>query len=104
VNRNRKATAIEASVLVVSGVLAAALGDRLADHGVSIAVIVSVTLFILTTGQYFANSLTQALRTTLYTCPTKGCPVYIRARDTAPAQLDKLRALATDHSKHGGAR
>lgn len=102
--RNRKATTIEASVLVVSGIVAAAISAQLAAHDVSMAVIVTVVLFILTAGQYFAYSLTQGLRTTFYACPTKGCVVSIRASHVTDAELKRLRTLATDHSKHGGAR
>ena len=102
--RNRKATTIEASVLVVSGIVAAAISAQLAAHDVAMAVIVTVVLFILAAGQYFAYSLTQGLRTTFYACPTKGCDASIRARGTGKAELAALRALATDHSKHGGAR
>ncbi|WP_060888637.1 hypothetical protein [Streptomyces scabiei] len=102
--KNPKATAIEATVLVSSGALAAGLGVQLADHDVSTYAIAAAVVFTLTTGQYFANQLTQTLRTTFYACPAKGCAVYVRAKDVTDAELARYRAYATDHTKHGSAR
>ncbi|MBP5918760.1 hypothetical protein F3K34_44045 [Streptomyces sp. LBUM 1486] len=99
--RNRKATTIEASVLVSSGIVAAVLGTQLADRNVGPAAILTAVLAVLTASQYFANQLTQGLRTTFYACPTKGCPVYIRAKDVTSTEQARLRSLATDHTKHG---
>ncbi|HEX5567104.1 MAG TPA: hypothetical protein VFY14_09315 [Streptomyces sp.] len=100
----QKATITESVILVVSGAIAAGLAKQLADHNLSVATIVAVAAFTLTTGLYFAAQTGQAMRTALYACPAKGCTVSIRARGTSPAELDRLRSLATDHSKHGGTR
>ena len=102
--KNRKATAIETSVLGISGALAAGLAAQLADHGVGVYAIVSVVAFTLTSGFYFAARISQALRTTFYACPVKGCAVSIRAQNATNAELDRHRAYATDHTKHGAAR
>ncbi|MDX3279070.1 hypothetical protein [Streptomyces scabiei] len=99
--KNPKATAIEATVLISSGVVASVLGTQLADRGVGTAAILTAVLAVLTASQYFANQLTQGLRTTLYACPTKGCAVSIRAKDVTDAEQARLRAYATDHTKHG---
>ncbi|GGS96275.1 hypothetical protein [Streptomyces violaceus] len=100
----QKATIAEGVILLISGALAAGLGAQLADHNVSIAAITATVVFTLTSGMGFANQIGQGLRTSLFTCPTKGCTVSIRARGTSTAELDRLRSLATDHSKHGGAQ
>jgi len=99
-----KATATEAAILILSGTLAAGLAKQLADHNLSVATIITVAAFTLTTGLYFAAQISQAMRTTLYTCPTKGCTVSIRARAANTDELSRLRALATDHSKHEATR
>ena len=100
----QKATLAEAAILVFSGGIAASLGIQLADHSVSIAAISATITFTLTTGLYIAAQIGQGLRTTLYTCPAKGCTVSIRARGTDQAELARLRTLATDHGKHGSTR
>jgi hypothetical protein len=40
-------------------------------------------------------------RATVYTCPVKGCGVSIPAIGSSDAELERLRGLAVDHSKHG---
>lgn len=100
----QKATLTEATILIASGAVAAGLATRISDHGVSTAAIVAVIAFTLTAGASLAQSIGQAMRTHLFTCPTKGCTASIRARDTSPTELAQLRALATDHSKHGSTR
>ncbi|WP_042174518.1 hypothetical protein [Streptomyces sp. NBRC 110035] len=99
-----KATITQAGILAPFAVLAAGLGKQIADHGASTTAVISVVAFTLTTGLYFAAQVGQAMRTTLYNCPTKGCTVSIRARNTSPTELDRLRTLATDHAKHGTTR
>lgn len=83
--------------------LAAGLAHQLADHHVSIAAITSTVLSLFAVGLMLAIRINEASRTVLYTCPVKGCDASIRAKDTSPAELERLRALATDHSTHGGA-
>lgn len=100
----QKATIAEGVTLLISGALAAGLGAQLADHNVGIAAIAATVVFTLTTGLHFAHQIGQGLRTTIYSCPAKGCTVSIRARGTSPAEADRLRALATDHAKHGSTR
>lgn len=99
----QKATITEAGILTTFGALAAGLAAQLNAHDVSTSAIVAVIAFTVTTGASLAQTIGQSMRTTLYTCPTKGCTVSIRARGTSPAELDRLRSLATDHSNHGGA-
>ena len=100
----KKATLAEAGILIVSGGIAASLGLQLADHSVSAATIAATVVFALTTGSYLAAQVGQGLRTTFFSCPTKGCTVSIRAKDTSQDELARLRALATDHTKHGSTR
>lgn len=100
----QKATLAEAGILILSGGIAANLGLRLAQHNVGVAAIAATITFALTTGMYFAFQVGQGIRTSVFTCPTKGCDVTIRAKNTSTNELNSLRAMATDHSKHGGAR
>lgn len=100
----KKANLIQTAILIPSGAVATALGAQLAGHNVSTAAITSTVLAVLSTGLFLASRLAYVGRTAFYTCPTKGCEVAITARDTRPAELNRLRALATDHTKHGGAR
>jgi hypothetical protein len=100
----KKATLIQTAILIPSGAVATALGAQLASHNVSTAAITSTVLAVLSTGLFLASRLAYVGRTVFYTCPAKGCEVAISARDTRPAELDRLRALATDHSKHGATR
>jgi hypothetical protein len=99
-----KATLTEAVILIASGALAGGLAKQLADHNVSTAAIVAVIVFTLTTGLYLAAQIGQGMRTSYFACPTKGCTVSIRAKNTSPTELDQLRVLATDHTKHGSTR
>jgi hypothetical protein len=99
-----KATLTEASIGLASGIVAASLGSELAAHHVSPAAIVTALLAVVSTGLYVAQQMGQGFRSTLYTCPAKGCTVSIRARGASPEELAGLCALATDHSKHGGPR
>lgn len=100
----QKATITEVGVLVVFGAIAAGLAIQLSDRHVSVSAIVAVVAFTLVAGASLANAIAQSMRTTLYTCPTKGCTVSIRARGTSSEELARLRDLATDHAKHGAAR
>jgi hypothetical protein len=100
----QKATLAEIGILTLSGGIAANLGIRLAHYGVGPALIGTTTVLALTTGLYLAAQIGQGLRTTFFACPTKGCTVSIRAKDTSPTELDQLRTLATDHSKHEATR
>ena len=99
-----KPTAIEATIVVVSGALAAGIANQLTDHHVSTLTTVSAVLAILTAGIALATQISQALRTTTYTCPAKGCSVYVRVKDVTGTELGRLKTYATDHSKHGGLR
>lgn len=51
-------------------------------------------------GLYLIQRLRESHRTTVYTCPVKGCGVSIQATGSSDAELDRLRGLAVDHSKH----
>ena len=99
-----KATLTEAAILIASGATAGGLANQLADHHVSVAAIIAVIAFTMTTGLTLAHQVGQSLRTSFYACPAKGCTVTIRARGTSPTELANLRTLATDHTKHGSAR
>lgn len=97
----KKATLVESAIVILSGALAYGLGDQLSDHGVSLTTIVATVVATLTSGLALAEQISKSMRTTLYTCPAKGCAVSIRASGTSRDELDRLHALATDHSKHG---
>ncbi|CAL9667393.1 hypothetical protein SUDANB145_07231 (plasmid) [Streptomyces sp. enrichment culture] len=100
----QKATLVEVGTFIAFGAVAASLAAQLHARDVSVAAIVAVIAFTVTTGASLAQSIGQAMRTTLYTCPAKGCTVSIRAQGTSPDELDRLRALATDHTQHGSTR
>ncbi|WP_448333462.1 hypothetical protein [Streptomyces sp. DSM 41534] len=97
----KKTTISQAVITATTIVIAARLGYELADHNVSISAIVATIAFTLTGGLAFASDIAKSVRTTLYTCPAKGCTVSIRAGGTTEDELNRLRTLATDHSKHG---
>ncbi|MFH8410730.1 hypothetical protein ACH4FX_39055 [Streptomyces sp. NPDC018019] len=81
----------EAVALLISG----AITFQLAEHDVSVAVIISAACSTLATGLYLANRIEEARSTTFYACPAKSCTVSIRARGASPDELRRLRALAT---------
>jgi hypothetical protein len=100
----QKATITEAAILLVSGTVAGSLANELADHDVAVMAVISTVLATLTAGLYLATQIGQGLRTVLYTCPTKGCPVSVRAKDVSDQEKTRFRAYATDHAQHGSAR
>lgn len=100
----QKATLIEAGILVTFGAAAASLATQMNAHDVSTLAIVAVIAFTVTAGASLAQAVGQGLRTSYFACPTKGCTVSIRARGTDTDELNRLQALATDHSKHGATR
>jgi hypothetical protein len=100
----KKATLVEAGILITFGGAATSLATQMNAHDVSTLAIVAVIAFTVTTGASLAQTVGQGLRTTFFTCPTKGCTVSIRAKNTSPTELDQLRVLATDHTKHGSTR
>lgn len=100
----KKTTLVESAVVVLSGALAYGIGDQLSDHGVSLTTIVAAVVATLTSGLALAEQISKSMRTTLYTCPAKGCTVSIRASGTSQTELNRLRELATNHTKHGGTR
>ncbi|MGW3427962.1 hypothetical protein ACWDHW_08395 [Streptomyces melanosporofaciens] len=51
-------------------------------------------------GMYLIRWLGDRHRTIVYTCPVKGCGVSISAIGSSDTELDRLRNLAVDHSKH----
>lgn len=94
-----------ATVTAIAAVGAATgLAQQLATHHVGIAAIMSTVLSLLAVGLMLAIRFNEASRTVLYTCTVEGCDASVRAKDTRPAELARLRALASDHSKHGGTR
>ncbi|NUH42891.1 hypothetical protein HUF15_40445 [Streptomyces samsunensis] len=96
----RKVTTVQAGAVFVAGCVAGDIGYRLSGHQVGAAYITAIVVGSLSVGLVFASP---ADRTITFTCPVKGCTVSIRARDTSAEELERLRALATDHSKHGRA-
>ncbi|MFI2620367.1 hypothetical protein [Streptomyces sp. NPDC018584] len=91
----------EGSVLVAFGGITAAFANTLADHDVSVLIILAVALFTLNTGLHQGDAIGQALRTHLYRCPTKGCTVTIRAPKTLDHNtLGRYEQQATDHTLH----
>ena len=99
----KKPTAIQIAILAPTAGMAAHLGHQLATHNVSVTATISAVLAVLSTGLFIASRLAYIGRTVLYACPVKGCDVSITARDASTPQHDRLRAMATDHSKHSGA-
>lgn len=99
-----KATLTETAIVITFGAAAASLATQMNARDVSTLAIVAVIAFTLTTGLSLASQVGQSLRTTLYTCPAKGCTVSIRARGTSTTESARLRDLATDHTKHGSNR
>jgi hypothetical protein len=100
----QKATLTEIAIIVTSGIVAGSLANELADHGVAVMAIVTTVLATLTTGLYLARQIGDGLRTSLFTCPTKGCTTSIRASGTNQTELARIQAFATDHTKHGSNR
>lgn len=96
----RKATAIEAGILIVSAITAARLAKQLADHNVGISPIICLIALTLFAGVSLATSIGLGIRTTTYTCPAKGCPVNVRAQNADPDELTRFQAYATDHTRH----
>ncbi|MCX4911825.1 hypothetical protein [Streptomyces sp. NBC_00878] len=97
-----KATATEAGIVITSGVVASRLASELADQDVSVVAIVAVVMAVLSSGIFLAIRIGQGLRTTYYTCPTKGCPVSVRASNASTAEMDRYRTYVTDHTQHTG--
>lgn len=96
----KKSTAIQVVLLASTAGVAARLGHQLITHNVSVMATISAVLAVLSTGLFIASRLAYVGRTVFYACPVKGCQVSITARDASTAQHDRLRAMATDHSKH----
>jgi hypothetical protein len=97
----KKPTALQAVIYASTIGVAARLAHQLATHDVSVYAITSTVLAVLSTGLFLESRLSNAGRTTHYTCPAKGCQVAITARATSPAESERLQTIATDHSKHG---
>nr|AHC28138.1 hypothetical protein pFP3.36 [Streptomyces sp. F2] len=98
----KKPTALQAVILASTAGVAGRMGHQLATHDVSVMATVSAVLAVLSTGLFIASRVAYVGRTVFYACPVKGCDVSISARDVRTAQHDRLRVLATDHSKHSG--
>ncbi|MET7713687.1 hypothetical protein [Streptomyces sp. NPDC005407] len=97
----QKTTLIQASIIAPTGAVAISLGAQLAHHNVGTTALVAVLTCVTATGLNLARQISEGFRTTLYTCPANDCPVSIRAAGTSKTELERLHALATDHSKHG---
>lgn len=98
--RNLSKFSTELTIVILSAVMAGTLAHQLAAHDVGISAIVAAAAAVISTGSYFAAQIGRGLRTTLYTCPAKGCTAFIRTTGTNPAELDTLRGLATNHDHH----
>lgn len=99
-----KATAIAAGIVAISGAAATILATDLADHHVGAITVAAFVTGTLSSGLSLAHTIGEAIRTTVYTCPTPDCAVTIRAAGADPDELARLRSLATDHSRHGTTR
>ena len=99
----KKPTAAQAVILASTAGVAGRLGHQLATHNVSVMATISAVLAVLFTGAFIASRVADVGRTVSYACPVKGCQVSITARGASTGQHDRLRALATDHSRHSGA-
>jgi len=96
-----KKTAVEAvAVAIATGGVAIAAATQLAEHHVSITSITLTVLAISSIGAVLESLVREGFRTVLYTCPVEDCRVFIRARETNEAELNRLREMATDHDKH----
>lgn len=100
----KKATLVEASLIGVSLITAAALARQLYTHNVNASVIAMVISLTVLAGANLAVTIGLGIRTTTYTCPTKGCPVSVRAQSANPGELARFRAYATDHTQHEARR
>lgn len=96
-----KSTLAEVVVTVLGALIAVKIAANLNDHNVSAAVIILVIAFTLSVGFQVAGDVGKAISTTVYRCPTKGCPVTIRApKDVGQDALAGYRDQATDHTNH----
>lgn len=93
----RKLTVAQMAVFFACGAAAGVIGYQLSGQRIGVAYVASILVATLSFCLAIAK---QAGRATTFTCPVKGCGVYIRAAGASDAELARLRALATDHSKH----
>ena len=100
----KKPTVLQAVIYASTIGVAARLAHQLATHNVSAYAITATVLAVLATGMFMESRLSNAGRTSHFTCPDKDCLVAITARSTSPAELNRLSAYAADHSKHGSTR
>lgn len=93
----RKLTVAQAAAVFAIGCAVGNIGYRLSGHQVGVAYIAAIVVGTLSVGLAFAA---RPARTVVFTCP-EGCGVVIDATGSSGVELDRLRALAVDHSKHG---
>jgi hypothetical protein len=89
---------------IVTAVVTGSVAANLADHDVSVLILLSVVLSMLSSGLTLTDRVAKATTTEVYRCSTGGCSVEIRAtRNHSPERLAVLRDMATDHARHGSA-
>lgn len=98
----KKGSVVEGVIILCSIGVAARLGFELANHGMPAAAITSVVLSTLTSGIFFGAKLREAATVELFKCPAAGCDTVIRAQHVSAQESQRLRSLATDHTRHAG--
>lgn len=97
----KKSTVIESLVLLVSGGVAADLGYQLAQHDVPAAAIVATVMSVLSSALLLVAHFSKALGSGHFECRERGCSVRVSFKDVSSSEASKLRALVSDHSRHG---
>lgn len=98
----KKGSVVEGVIILCSVGVAARLGFELAGHGVAVAAVTSTVLSVLWTGIFFAIKVGEAATVELFKCPAAGCDTVIRAQHVSAQESQRLRSVATDHTRHAG--
>jgi hypothetical protein len=100
----KKPSSVDVIGGIVTAVVVGTVAANLADHEVSVLLLMSVVLSMLSAGLTLTDKVAKAATTEVYRCSVQGCSVEIRAtRNDAPERLTVLREMATDHARHGSA-
>lgn len=91
----------QGAVLVCAAAIAAGLANILGHHHESVSTIISCSLAVFFTGYTFAMRGLRPERT--FTCPDADCAVVVTTTGSSAAENIRLRAYATDHTRHGTA-
>ena len=89
---------------IVTAVTTGAVSSNLADHNVSVLVLVSVVLSMLSSGLTLTDKVAKAAAMEVVRCSTEGCPFEFKVRrNRPPERVAALRELVADHGLHGSA-